>query len=600
MANNAVIGALRVVLGADTVAFDKGLKDAEKSLARFQANIAKVGTALGVGIAGAATAFGVAIGKAITNADELGKTAQKIGIPVEELSKLKHAADLSGVSMETLQGSVSRLARNMSEAATTSTSQAARAFSALGINVRNTDGSLRSSSEVIADVAGRFETMKDSAGKTALAISIFGRSGAELIPLLNAGKNGLNDMMKEAEALGIVIDTKTAKAAEAFNDNLTRLQRVFTGVATKIAAELSPSLAVLTTQVVDYAKANNVAETSAQKILGAFDIVGRAAATTAHFFASLAREAAALWEVLKAPNVDQLTVAWQRFREEGQRSQQGLDAIGTSFRDFREQAGMLAQHMATASMAVQVSTAPMIASAKSINDAIRIGEQLFKQYEAAAKSVFENTRTPMEAYGLEIAKISVLLQTGRIDAETFGRAQAQAAEKAGFSWKQQVPSIAGSFAEIANTFGKENKRIAAAAQVFSAFQALVSTYAGSAEALKLPFPLNIAASAAVLAKGLGLVAAIRSFAMPKMATGGTLIPKAFPGRDSTLMQARIRPDEQVDIVRPGEGSNLRRGSSSTSVTLNIADPFGREVIARIINGVNDLVADGYRLKVEPA
>src|SRR5262245_10286502 len=111
MANNAVIGALRVVLGADTVAYDNGLSDAEKTLARFGAVMSKAGVALGAGVVTAATAFALKLKDAFDQADKMGKMAQQFGIPVEELSKLKLAADLSGVSIEEVGKAVGRLSR---------------------------------------------------------------------------------------------------------------------------------------------------------------------------------------------------------------------------------------------------------------------------------------------------------------------------------------------------------------------------------------------------------------------------------------------------------------------------------------------------------
>ena len=61
----------------------------------------------------------------------------------------------------------------------------AKAFKALGISVKDNEGNLRSSEEVFLDVADKFSKMEDGAGKTTLAIKLFGKSGADLIPLLN-------------------------------------------------------------------------------------------------------------------------------------------------------------------------------------------------------------------------------------------------------------------------------------------------------------------------------------------------------------------------------------------------------------------------------
>ena len=67
--------------------------------------------------------------------------------------------------------------------------------------------------------------MEDGAGKTALAIKLFGKSGADLIPLLNQGRAGIKELTDEAAKLGIVISTETAAKAEQFNDTLKNYRR---------------------------------------------------------------------------------------------------------------------------------------------------------------------------------------------------------------------------------------------------------------------------------------------------------------------------------------------------------------------------------------
>lgn len=590
MATNAVIGALRVTLGADTAAFDKGLKDAEKSLASFQKNMTKFGAAIGVALGSAVVTLGTALKVAINNADELGKTAQKIGIPVEELSKLKHAADLSGVSMETLQGSLTRLSRNMSDAATNATGQAARAFTALGVAVKNSDGTLRSSSDVIQDVAGKFETMKDSAGKTALAVSIFGRAGAELIPLLNAGKAGLQDMGREAEQLGIVIDTRTAKAAEAFNDNMTRLGRVFSGVATQVVAQLSPALQVLTGQTVEYVKANDVARESAERVVAALEFIARAAATTAHFFTSLAREAVALWDVLKAPNLDQLTSAWQRFRDEGQRSEAGLAAIGTSFRDFNEQAKMLSTHLAVAGAAVQTHAAPMIAGTTGAKDAMKLAADEARRWKDETNAVFRAIiEDPLTPYAEKIRAVNKAFQEGIVTQTQWGKLTRDIA-KENMGHMLDTASLAAT--TLTSVF-KNNKAAGIAAAIINTGVAVTKSLT------TIPLPWGAAMAAMNLAMGAAQISAIKS---TKMATGGAMrFANVGSGPDSQLLQARIRPDEQVDIWRPGEGPDPRRGAGGNGapreVVLRLAGGAPRDFVQWVADGISEAVGDGMTIRV---
>ena len=76
--------------------------------------------------------------------------------------------------------------------------------------------------------------------------------------------------------------------------------------------------------------------------------------------------------------------------------------------------------------------------------------------------------------------------------------------------ESNLSMVLGAGQEILSAIGQNNKKAMKVAKVFGAAQALISTYQGAAEALKLPFPKNLAAAAAVIAKGIGFVNAIKS------------------------------------------------------------------------------------------
>lgn len=217
------------------------------------ANIGRIGgayTGLISPITGAVAAIGAATAKlaadfkgAIDTGDQLNKLSQKTGIAVEKLSELAYAGDLADVNLESLATGVKKLSVNMAEAATNTNSKAAEAFKALGVAVKDANGNLRSSDEVMADIAEQFANMKDGAGKTALAVALFGKAGADLIPLLNQGGRGLAEMADEAKKLGLVMTGDTAKAAEEFNDNLRKLTLSSSALGRSIAADLLPEMA---------------------------------------------------------------------------------------------------------------------------------------------------------------------------------------------------------------------------------------------------------------------------------------------------------------------------------------------------------------------
>lgn len=242
MAGSSVIGALRVNLGLDSAQFSAGLKASQANLAKFGKTVAVGFAAVATAAVAAGAAMGVAVKGAIDNADALSKAAQKAGVTTEALSRLKYAADYSDVSLEQLTGGLGRLSKTMLDIANGAKGPAATAFKALGISVTDASGKLRNSDAVFVEIADRFGRMEDGATKTALAISLFGKAGAELIPLLNSGKDGLAAMADESDRLGLTISTRTGKAAEAFNDTLTKIGNILGGVVNKVMEAALPAL----------------------------------------------------------------------------------------------------------------------------------------------------------------------------------------------------------------------------------------------------------------------------------------------------------------------------------------------------------------------
>lgn len=203
------------------------------------------GMLAGLGVTLSAAGFAAMIKNAIDAADHLNKLSQKIGISVEALSTLRFAAQLSDVSLESLQKGIKGLSQNITEA-NTGIGDGAQMFEALGISVKNADGSMKSTDEVLLQVANVFAHLEDGAVKTALAVKLFGKSGMDMIPLLNQGAAGINQLTAEAERLGLKLTTETARSAEAFNDNLTALKASSSSLSISLARDFLPELINIT------------------------------------------------------------------------------------------------------------------------------------------------------------------------------------------------------------------------------------------------------------------------------------------------------------------------------------------------------------------
>lgn len=263
------IGALRANLSASSAAFESDMnaaRDAVRNSARdMKSSMGGVKTSFDAALktmfsfrTAAAAAAGIGglaylVKQSIDVADQLAKLSQSSGVSTQSLSTLGYAADLSGVNLESLSLAMKKLSKNMSDAAQ-GTGEAKPAFDALGISVKNADGTLKNADQAMLEIATKFERMQDGAGKTAIAMSLFGKSGGDLVPLLNAGGDGIKKMQDEARALGLELDAKTGQSAERFNDNITRLIAVKSGWVNKIRDAVLPILDTLSARLVESAK----------------------------------------------------------------------------------------------------------------------------------------------------------------------------------------------------------------------------------------------------------------------------------------------------------------------------------------------------------
>lgn len=252
------------------------------------------------GIAGLAAgltvgAFSAAIKNQLDIADAMGKTAERTGLAVKDVAGLKLAFDMSGVSSDKLETSLGKMAKNMAEGS--------KAFGAMGVQIKNADGTLRSTRDVLGDVADKFAGYRDGAEKTALAQELFGKSGTEMISVLNAGRAGLDEMDAQAKRLGLTLDEEATAKATQFNDTLTLLQAGGEGFTRQIAGRLAPTLASLAGELLGNVNQSESLNTISNVLSATLKGLYSAGAIGAQIFANLGRAvgagAAAIMAVLR-------------------------------------------------------------------------------------------------------------------------------------------------------------------------------------------------------------------------------------------------------------------------------------------------------------
>jgi phage-related protein len=229
-------------------ALQSKFKQVEGAAQTLTSRMGPLGGALGA-LAPVATVGGLAalVGKTIEAGDKFNDLSQRTGVSVESLAKFNKAAATSGTDIDAVAKSLGRLSKGMYEAAETGKGPTAEALKTLGISATDAAGKLKSADQVTLEIANKFKAMPDGVEKTALAMQLFGKSGAEMVPLLNMGGTAIDSLSSK-------MTTAFAEKADQYSDKLAVLGGKVGGLAAGLTMALLPALELVVdgiTAVVD-------------------------------------------------------------------------------------------------------------------------------------------------------------------------------------------------------------------------------------------------------------------------------------------------------------------------------------------------------------
>lgn len=210
-----------------TKAFGSGAAEA----ALFGAALVKVGQEM-VKLSDAAAA----------HADDVETLATKYNLSAGDIQKFQYMSELVDVSVETLTGGITKLTRSM-DSARAGTGDAAAAFEQLGVRVTNSDGTLRNAREVFLQTIDALGRVGNETERDALAMSLFGKSAADLNPLIAQGSANLRALAEEAENSGYVMSDQMVAVLANGDDATQRLNRSMEGLKNTIGAGVTPIVA---------------------------------------------------------------------------------------------------------------------------------------------------------------------------------------------------------------------------------------------------------------------------------------------------------------------------------------------------------------------
>jgi hypothetical protein len=214
--------------------------------------------ALRAGLLGLAAAFGAYkiasfVQSTADAADALKTQAEKIGTTTQALQGLQFAAQMNDSSAEALGQGLQFLARS-AFAAKEGSKEAQAAFTKLGVKITDASGKLRTTDQIMLDVADGLQKIDSPAEKTAIAMKVLGRGASELVPMLSKGSAEILAFREELDALGGSFATDFVDLADEWNDNGTRMATILKGIGAAVAKGVLKPLDKMVSRFVEFWK----------------------------------------------------------------------------------------------------------------------------------------------------------------------------------------------------------------------------------------------------------------------------------------------------------------------------------------------------------
>jgi hypothetical protein len=259
----STIGKVRAVFTASTSGLTAGVNSAAASMRRMESAVGSLRGPLNslVAIQGAQLFGSIAstvsqyaqslaglVGSTTEAVSAQNDLAARLGLTYAELSGLTLAGSMVGVSMDQIGGAMTRAQVAFANAANGS-QPAIAAFERIGLSVAELNGlSAEQQFEAIAQAISELPTVAERA---AAAVRIFGRAGAQLLPLFNEGAAGIQAARAEADRFGLSLTNAQAGNVDAMGDSFDRAKAAITGVINQVVAYLSPAVTAVTTAFSD-------------------------------------------------------------------------------------------------------------------------------------------------------------------------------------------------------------------------------------------------------------------------------------------------------------------------------------------------------------
>jgi len=224
MTTKKTIANMQVKIGGDAKELESSFAKSQKHLKKFTVGMA----AMTATVAAAFTGLTVLTNKAAEYADNIDKSSIKTGLARKTLQELSYVADQAGLGFDKVEDSLKDVAISMGNAAAGTQAQV-DAYKKLGIEVADSNGKLKSVADVYPKVISKLSEMTNETERNVLGTKLMGESAMHVVPKLAAlGKDGMQQLIKRAHDLNLVMGDESIKTLVAYKDNMSTLKQQMT------------------------------------------------------------------------------------------------------------------------------------------------------------------------------------------------------------------------------------------------------------------------------------------------------------------------------------------------------------------------------------
>lgn len=238
-----MLAALLVRIGADLSDLNKGLTQGDRDVQKFGKKLTRMGAEISKNLTAPILAAGAAFAASSISvasfADSLLDLVDQTGLSAKTLQEFRHVANVAGVESDVLAQSAIKLTTAMQSGGEQS-KQLSGALAKLGLSATTAGGGLVSMDVLLPSIIGRLQGISDVTTRNAIAADIFGKSWAELAPVLGLGAGAMAAAQKEANDLGLVMSTQNIEAADAFRRQLSTLTESIGAIVREIGVGVMP------------------------------------------------------------------------------------------------------------------------------------------------------------------------------------------------------------------------------------------------------------------------------------------------------------------------------------------------------------------------